>query len=207
MTVKASSPESPRGRPADAAGPSLRRRRVAGALLACAPLAALAQGRPAPAGATHPTNIVDGLGGIEWAWTPRETVATLQAKATLQPTVVWVGRVVDVRVGRPVGGEADSVLEFLAAFMPYVRPGPEALSPPVRLRPETGEMFVVSLRSPRAEEALIRNLRQSMLDQTHYTVVVGEPKFVGSYGRQQAIFLQTRRATVSQQLRVEIVRD
>ena len=193
---------------AGAASPS--RRRCLSLALAIAPLLpaiAGAQTRQTPAGAVDPSNIIDGLGGIEWAWTPRETVATMLAKATVQPTVAWTGRIVDVRAGRAVSGEADSVLEFLAAFMPYARPGPAALTPPVRLRPETGELFVVSLRSPRTEDVLIRNLRQSMLDQTHYTVVVGEPRFVGPYGRHQAIFLQTRRATVSQQLRVEIVRD
>lgn len=186
-----------------------QRRRIARAIAggALLPAAVLAQTRSAPAGAVDPSHIVDGLGGIEWAWTPRETVATMLAKATLQPTVAWIGRIVDVRAGRAVTGEADSVLEFLAAFMPYAKPGPEALTPPVRLRPETGELFVVSLRSPRTEEVLIRNLRQSMLDQTHHTVVVGEPRFIAPFGRHQAIFLQTRRATVTQQLRVEIVRD
>jgi hypothetical protein len=195
-------PPSPQGAP-------VSRRCALGALAAgvLLPMAAGAQVKAAPAGAVNPSNIIDGIGGIEWAWTPRETVATMLAKATMQPTVAWIGRITDVRVGRAVTGEADSVLEFLAAFMPYAKPGPDALNPPVRVRPETGELFVVSLRSPRAEDALIRNLRQSMLDQTHYTVVVGEPRFTAPFGRHQAIFLQTRRATVSQQLRVEIVRD
>lgn len=170
---------------------------------------AFAQQKAAPAGATDPTYLIDGLGGIEWIWTPRETLATLmnKNKSGPQPTVVWVGRVVDVRAGRPVDGGTDSVVEFLAAYMPLAKPGPGALSPPLRLRPETGEYFVVSLRAPAASEDVINNLRQSMRDTTHYTVVVGEPRFIAPFGRWAAIFLQTRRATVSQQLKIDIVRD
>jgi hypothetical protein len=166
------------------------------------------QKKPVPAGATEPAQILDGIGGIEWGWTPRNTVATLMnTMGGPQPTVVWVGRIIDVRAGKPLVGDGDSVVEFLAAYMPLAQPGPQALGVPVRLRPETGEHFVVSLRSPAVSEEMLNNLRQSMLDVTHYTVVVGEPRFVAPFGRWSAIFLQTRRATVTQQLKIEIVRD
>jgi hypothetical protein len=162
---------------------------------------------PAPAGASDPTHLIDGVGGIEWAWGPRETQATIGNKAGVQPTVVWVGRVADVRIGRPVTGGDDGVLEFLVAYQPLVKPSSAALAPPIRLRPETGEHFVVSLRSPPVTEEMLKNLRQSMLDRTHYAVVLGEPRFIAAYGRHAAIFLQTRRATVTQALKVEVVRE
>lgn len=151
--------------------------------------------------------VIEGVGDIEWQWTPRETMATLVNKGGPQPIVVWVGRVVDVRMGRSIRGESESVLEFLAAYMPLAKPGPFALASPVRLRPETGDHFVVSLRSPPLNVELLRNLRQSLLDRTHYTVVVGEPRFIAPFGRHAAIFMQTRRATVAQQMKVDVVRD
>jgi hypothetical protein len=171
------------------------------------PTPAGAQKPAAPAGASDPTHLIDGIGGIEWGWGPRQTQATINNKAGVQPTVVWIGRIVDVRIGRSVTGGDDGVLEFLAAYQPLAKPSAAALAPPIRLRPETGEFFVVSLRSPPVTEDTLKNLRQSLLDRTHYTVVLGEPKFIAAFGRQAAIFLQTRRATVTQALKVEVVRD
>ena len=172
-----------------------------------AALSAFAQKPPAKADPTDLSPLIQGVGGIEWRWGPRETLATLTTKGTPQPTVVWIGRIVDVRAGKSVAGEKESVVEFLAAYMPLVAPGAEALVSPVRLRPETGEHFVVSLRSPAATEEMLKNLRQSMLDTPHYTVVLGEPRGVAPFGRWVAIWLQTRRATVTQQLKFEIVTD
>ena len=160
-----------------------------------------------PAGASDPTHLIDGVGGIEWAWSPRETQATIGNKAGVQPTVLWIGRIVDVRLGRPVTGGDDGVLEFLAAYQPLIKASSAALTPPIRLRPETGDHFVVSLRSPPVTEEMLKNLRQSLLDRTHYAVVLGEPRYIAAYGRHAAIFLQTRRATVTQALKVEVVRE
>ena len=160
-----------------------------------------------PAGASDPTHLIDGIGGIEWAWGPRQTQATINNKAGVQPTVLWIGRIVDVRLGRSVTGGDDGVLEFLAAYQPLVKPSSAALTPPIRLRPETGDHFVVSLRSPPLNEDMLKNLRQSMLDRTHYAVVLGEPRYIAAFGRHAAIFLQTRRATVTQALKVEVVRE
>ncbi|MBY0440490.1 MAG: hypothetical protein K2W80_20085, partial [Burkholderiales bacterium] len=160
-----------------------------------------------PAGASDPTHLIDGIGGIEWAWGPRQTQATINNKAGVQPTVLWIGRIVDVRLGRSVTGGDDGVLEFLAAYQPLVKPSSAALTPPIRLRPETGDHFVVSLRSPPLNEEMLKNLRQSMLDRTHYAVVLGEPRYIAAFGRHAAIFLQTRRATVTQALKVEVVRE
>ncbi|MCE2949042.1 MAG: hypothetical protein ACK515_23040 [bacterium] len=160
-----------------------------------------------PAGASDPTHLIDGVGGIEWAWGPRETQATIGNKAGVQPTVLWIGRIVDVRIGRSVTGGEDGVLEFLAAYQPLIKPSSAALTPPIRLRPETGDHFVVSLRSPPVNEEMLKNLRQSLLDRTHYAVVLGEPRYIAAYGRHAAIFLQTRRATVTQALKIEVVRD
>ncbi len=151
--------------------------------------------------------LIDGVGGIEWKWSPRETQATIRNKAGVQPTVLWIGRIVDVRLGRSVTGGEDGVLEFLAAYQPLVNPSPAALAAPIRLRPETGDHFVVSLRSPPVTEDMLKTLRQSMLDRTHYAVVLGEPRFIAAYGRHAAIFLQTRRASVTQALKVEVVRE
>ena len=160
-----------------------------------------------PAGASDPTHLIDGIGGIEWGWGPRQTQATINNQAGVQPTVLWIGRIVDVRLGRSVTGGDDGVLEFLAAYQPLVKPSSAALTPPIRLRPETGDHFVVSLRSPPLNEDMLKNLRQSMLDRTHYAVVLGEPRYIAAYGRHAAIFLQTRRATVTQALKVEVVRE
>ena len=166
-----------------------------------------AQKPPAAGQSSEAIALIEGIGGIEWKWSPRETQATIRNKAGVQPTVLWIGRVVDVRLGRSVTGGEDGVLEFLAAYQPLVNPSPAALAAPIRLRPETGDHFVVSLRSPPVTEDMVKNLRQSMLDRTHYAVVLGEPKFIAAYGRQAAIFLQTRRASVTQALKVEIVRE
>jgi len=166
-----------------------------------------AQASRTPAGASDPIHLIDGVGGIEWAWSPRETQATIGNKAGVQPTVLWIGRIVDVRIGRSVTGGDDGVLEFLAAYQPLIKASSAALKPPIRLRPETGDHFVVSLRSPPVTEEMLKNLRQSMLDRTHYAVVLGEPRFIASFGRHAAIFLQTRRATVTQVLKVEVVRE
>lgn len=168
---------------------------------------AFAQKPPAKADPTDLSPLIQGISGIEWRWGPRETLATLKKKGTPQPTVVWVGRIVDVRVAKPAPGDKDSVVEFLAAYMPLAAPGPDALVPPLRLRPETGEHFVVSLRSPAVTEEMLKNLRQSILDTPHYTAVLGEPRGVAPFGRWVAIWLQTRRATVTQQIKPEIVRD
>jgi hypothetical protein len=167
---------------------------------------AVAQGKVA-ATAADLSRLVDGVGGIEWRWSPRETRATLKGKDTPQPVVVWVGRIVDVRAGKAATGDNDSVVEFLAVYMPLAKPGPDALALPLRLRPESGDHFVVSLRSPAVSEEMLKNLRQSILDTTHYTVVLGEPKYIAPFGRWAAVWLQTRRASVSQQLKVEIVRE
>jgi hypothetical protein len=183
---------------------------LAGSLLTAVRPAAAQQPPAAGAAAAASSEVarlIEGIGGIEWGWGPRETQATLLNKAGVQPVVFWIGRVVDVRIGRAVTGGDDGVLEFLAAYQPLVKPSPAALAPPVRLRPETGDHFVVSLRSPPIDDALLKNLRQSMLDRTHYVAVLGEPKFIAAYGRHAAIFLQTRRATVTQALKVELVRD
>jgi hypothetical protein len=175
---------------------------------AVAPAPAFAQKQAGPAGAPDLTALIDGIGGIEWRWTPRETQATLvQNKGGPQPIVVWVGRIVDVRLGQTATGTEESVIEFLAAYLPLAKPGPEALTAPVRVRPETGDHFVVSLRSPAVSPEMLKNLRRSVLDSRHYTVVLGEPRFIGPYGRQAAIFLQTVRAIVTQQLKVEMVRE
>lgn len=169
---------------------------------------AAVQPRTAAAGQSSETaRLIEGIGGIEWGWGPRETQATIRNKAGVQPTVLWIGRIVDVRIGRSVTGGEDGVLEFLAAYQPLIKPSPAALVPPIRLRPETGDHFVVSLRSPPVTEDMVKNLRQSMLDRTHYAVVLGEPKFIAPYGRQVAIFLQTQRASLSQSLKVEVVRE
>lgn len=204
---------------------SVVRRSACAAVLACAmawlsgPLLAQPAGAApgaAPGAAQKPAAaaqsqeaiaLIEGIGGIEWKWSPRETQATIRNKAGVQPTVLWIGRIVDVRLGRSVTGGDDGVLEFLAAYQPLVNPSPAALAAPIRLRPETGDHFVVSLRSPPVSEDMVKNLRQSMLDRTHYAVVLGEPKFIAAYGRHAAIFLQTRRASVTQALKVEVVRE
>lgn len=165
------------------------------------------QKKGAPANATDPIDLIAGVGGIEWIWSPRETLATLLSKGGPQPVVVWVGRIIDVRAKQAVTGGDESAVEFLAAYMPLMKPGPGALAVPLRVRPETGDHFVVSLRSGPVSDEMVKNLRQSMLDTTHYTVVLGEPRFIAPYGRQAAIFLQTRRAIVSQQLKIDIVRE
>jgi hypothetical protein len=118
--------------------------------------------------------------------------------------VMWVGKVVDVSVHRRQDGV--TVLEWLCEQHPFVSAPGMPLAEPLLLKREPAGHFVVTFNLPTLSVAEAREKIVKPLKSPAWVLVRGEPVFAETRKGMKAVFLHSRAATVSDTLKVELVK-
>lgn len=155
-------------------------------------LVAATHGLAAPA--QDARSVLDGVSNVQWQVTPSQAMADPNEKTT----VVWVGRVLDLVPSQGEGGE--TILDFYCSFMPLANQSPEGLAQPIATRPETNQIFLVSIRSPAFPIEQAKKLRLELKEKTHFVVVAGWPFQVARYGDHPVVQIGAYKAIFSDKL-------
>ena len=139
-------------------------------------------------------SVLEGVSNIQWLVTPAQAMSELNEKTT----VVWVGRVLDLVPSHQPNGE--TILDFYCAFLPLQNPSAKGLVQPIVTKPETEQVFLVSLRSPAFPIEQATKLRLELKEKTHFVVVAGWPFQVAQYGNHPIVQIGAYKAIFSDKL-------
>ena len=149
--------------------------------------------------AQDPLSVLEGVSHIQWQLTPAEAISQLKN----EPNVVWVGRVVELVASRKPNGE--TVLDFYCAFIPLQNPSPEGLAEPIATKPETEQVFLVSIRSPAMPIEQANKLSVELKEKPHFAVASGSPIQLTRYNNREVVQIGVHKVIFSDKLVLKVM--
>lgn len=146
--------------------------------------------------ADDPRQVLEGAHDITWDATP----ATVLRRLDPGTTVVWLGRVQELRAYADPAGE--TVLDLHCLYIPLARRSPGGLASPIAVEKETTERFLVSLRSPKMPLSRARQLSEEARRRVYYALISGEPIGVRRYQGRPAVLVDAHKTIFSDALKL-----